>query len=289
MKQPNETLKKYESLISLIGVMATIIGLFICTVTISNRIDANVSNTNTNEININTVPDDPVEQKFFEAQRYYQAGDYGNAMRIYQEIQNDKAVAKSNIGYLYAHGLGVEQNTRVASEYYRQAYEMGYEQALHNYISINLISPYGYAKTLDALKYGYEQNDETAIRYLAAALCSKMPDLPTGKLRELADEFIALDEDTQLLTLKSILQFANSEIVLFADDNPPDNTDFVRYVKTTNTIIQREISGYVPLTDLETNETFIYAVNKTTEMYVYRKDNYSFYMGPYCPMDEFGE
>lgn len=289
MKKLNRLLKEYESLIALIGVVVTIISFFVCTVTISNRINANVSNTNANEINIDTVHNDLVEQKFYEAQNYYLSGDYGNAMRIYQEIQNKHATAKSNIGYLYAHGLGVEQDTRVASEYYRHAYEDGYEQALQNYISINLTAPYGYAKTLEALKYGYDKNNETAIRYLAAALCGKMPDLPMDELREMADEFMTIDEDIQLSKLKDILEFVNSEIVLLTNDNPPAETDFVKYVKTNYTTSNRKIISYSPVTDKDTNETFIVPINTMTEMNVYWKMNYSFYLGQCCPTDEFGK
>ena len=289
MKQFNELLKKYESFVTLAGIVVTIIGFFVCTTAISNTITANFSNVNTNEVNINGFPEESVEQRFFEAQTYYRAGDYGNAMRIYQEIQNEHAVAKSNIGYLYAYGLGVDQSTQIASEYYRQAYEMDYEQALHNYISINLTSPSGYAETLSALKYGYHQNDKTAILYLAAAFCGQMPDLPAEQLRKMADEFMTLDKNAQLLKLKDILQFVNSEIVLFVDDNPPKDTDFAKSVKTNNTITSCEIMGYNPITDSVTNETYIFAISTVTEMNVYMKENYSFYMGSYCPLDKFGE
>lgn len=288
MEQFNELLKKYESFVTLAGIIVTIIGFFVCTTAISNSITANFSNVNTNEVNINGLTEKSVEQQFYEAQTYYQAGDYGNAMRIYREIQNDHAVAMSNIGYLFAHGLGVVQSTLDASKYYRQAYEMGNEQALQNYISINLTAPAGYAETLEALKYGYDQNSKTAILYLASAFCGQMPDLPAEKLREMADEFVTFDEDTQLMKLKGILEFASSEIVLFAD-NPPDNTDFVRYERTKSTITNREIVSYRPITDSETGETFIKGINALTEMNVYRKDYYSFYMGSYCPLDQFGE
>lgn len=288
MEQLIEILNSYESLIQSIGIVVTIIGFIVGTNTISHSIRASFSNANINEVNINTATEDSVGQKMFEAQTYYRAGDYGNAMRIYQMIQNESAVAKSNIGFLYAHGLGVEQSTRIASEYYKKAYEMGCKQALQNYVSINLAMPFGYAKTLEALKYGYDQGDETAIRYLAACLRGKMPDVPSDELKKMADKFMSLNTDIQLRNLKSILQFVKSEIVFFPEGNLPENTEFVKYAKLmAQPVVNRKIIDYVPITDPETNETCIVPLNSTAKVYVYWKKEYSFYLGQYCPADEF--
>ena len=73
------------------------------------------------------------EKEFNAGLAALQRGHYATAYRAWIDIaQAGNLRAKSNIGYLYEHGLGVSQNYTKAMEWYHEAADAGLSEAQHN-------------------------------------------------------------------------------------------------------------------------------------------------------------
>ena len=287
--------EKFDATANFVGLVITILSIFIGAGVganiVAKNINANINNstnanTATSTVNVDTIAKKSVEEQLYAAQQLYDAEDYGVAMQIYQGIRNESSTAALNIGYLYSKGLGVEKNTSLASKYYKQAYEMGNELGLQNYISVNLTSPTGYGETLDALKYGYEQHNKTAIEYLSICSFGKMKDTTFSELKQMADSFMAYDTDEQLAKLKPLLKMAENEIEYYVEGKQPPNSEFSKYILLNNSAIKIFL-GYSPMIHAETDEMVIEQIYSVKETSAYRKDIYNFYLSGYFPADEF--
>jgi uncharacterized protein len=69
----------------------------------------------------------PVSADFSKAQEYYLLKDYVKAMEEYKKEDNPKAYYQ--IGYMYDHGEGVQQDTKEAAQWYTKAAEKGNAKA----------------------------------------------------------------------------------------------------------------------------------------------------------------
>ena len=97
-------------------------------------------------------------QNFEEGVEAYLAGNYLKAYRIWKPLaEKGGAVAMFNIGVLYAQGLGLERNDKIAFEWYRKSAEGGYAPAQFNFGT-------AYANGL-----GVEADDALAAKWWQAA------------------------------------------------------------------------------------------------------------------------
>ena len=102
---------------------------------------------------------EPVKQnqKLSKAQSFINLGMYSDAMDIYTALEKDELpVALNNMGYLYHKGLGVEQNTEKAIEYYKKASAYGSDLAINNLISLYY-------------EFDFNESKETLADYFCAA------------------------------------------------------------------------------------------------------------------------
>lgn len=144
--------------------------------------------------------------------------------------------------------------------YYKIGYNMGEQQGLINYLSINLAKPTSYAQTITALRYGHEENNAEVIRFLDLLMTGKMSPVSLGELRKSAGKFWALSEYEQKEKLDNYTLETNEYIEQLKDDKVPENTDFVTYQLTTingNEYLYKCIAGYVEVYDNETNEFYL--------------------------------
>lgn len=242
---------------SFIASIVTILGIFIGTNYINN-IANNIAATFTNNVNVNTEQKTMAEE-LYDAQNYVEQGMYESAMSIYQKWKNSSAEANINIGYLYSNGLGTEKDTEIAGMYYKIAYNMGEQQGLVNYLSINLAKPTSYAQTITALRCGYEENNEETIRFLDLLMTGKMSPDSSEELKKSAGKFWTLSEYEQKEKLDNYTLETNEYIEQLKDDKVPENTDFITYQLTTingNEYLYKCIAGYVEVYDNETKEFY---------------------------------
>ena len=71
--------------------------------------------------------------QFKEAAAAYQAGDYSQAFRLFQQFADrGDAMAQNNLGMLYAEGLGVAQDYQQAKAWWQKAANQGHAGAQYN-------------------------------------------------------------------------------------------------------------------------------------------------------------
>ncbi len=71
--------------------------------------------------------------RFKEAATAYQAGNYKQAFRLFQQFADrGDAVAQNNLGMLYAEGLGVAQDYQQAKAWWQKAANQGHAGAQYN-------------------------------------------------------------------------------------------------------------------------------------------------------------
>lgn len=195
-------------------------------------------------------------------------------------------IAKLNLGYLYAHGLGVEQDTEKASKNYKEAYEAGNYLGLQNYVSINLTAPISYKATLKALKYGYEHDNETAISYLSICYYDELRDTSDAEIKEMASAFLELDFDSQIEKLSELKEHLGSEVEFYEKGEQPHNTEFVLYESCEISGAKKIISEYITMNS-DTGEKIIVPVYSAEGKNAYRKIMYFFHMSEYFEKDKF--
>jgi TPR repeat protein len=72
----------------------------------------------------------PVQADFKTGLEAYRAGDYGAAMEAWKSLaEGGQAEAQYNVGLLYYHGHGVDQDREATVLWYRKAAEQGYRRA----------------------------------------------------------------------------------------------------------------------------------------------------------------
>jgi TPR repeat protein len=86
-----------------------------------------------NHASLSFAQSSETEKEFNAGLAALQRGHYATAYRSWIDIaQAGNLRAKSNIGYLYEHGLGVSQNYTKAMDWYLEAAEAGLAEAQHN-------------------------------------------------------------------------------------------------------------------------------------------------------------
>lgn len=297
MSKLTEIWKKHSDAIQLIASIATIISVFTVSSIAVNYINRSVENVNQSINAINSIGNSiiynyssPEEKNIYErlneAEDLFLAQEYGASKKIYQELLEENPIAKLNLGYLYAHGLDVEQDTEKASKYYREAYEAGNYLGLQNYVSINLTAPISYEATLEALKYGYEHGNQTAISYLSICYYGELRDTSDTEIKEMASEFLKLDFYSQVEKLSELKKHLGSEIVFYEKGEQPHNTEFVLYESCEISGVKKIISEYISM-ELDTGEKIIVPVYSSEGKDSYRKIMYFFHMSEYFEKDKF--
>ncbi len=252
------TTSKFEKInkwISLVASIATIIGVIFGSsyiYKIANNINASFANIN--NVNVNTESK-TMESELYEAQGYVAQGQYESAMKIYQKWQNSSAIANINIGYLYSNALGVEQDTEIAGTYYKKAHKMGDPRGLTNYLFINLAKPISYTQTITALRYGYDNENESTLKFLSLLITDSLESKYSNTTKTNADAFWNLDIQNQKeLLLKYTIENVDY-IEKLEDKDIPQDTDFTEYKLTTingSEYLYKAIAGYVEMYDNDT-------------------------------------
>ena len=253
--------------------------------------NASISNSVTNKDNViyyiyNTEEEKSLAEQLFAAENLYIQQKYNAADEIYISLLEKSDVANINHGYLYAHGFGVPQNTEKASEYYLKAYEMGNALGLKNYIAINIQHPVSYKATLEALEYGFNHDDETAISFLSVCSYGNLQNVSKEQLKIIAEDFLRLSNEDQVETLKSMKMNTTFEIVAIDNKELPVNGEFVSYQKIDVKWGKRTVIDYITQKDENANEVII-PVNSYDKTTTYCKTASSFYMAEYFEQDLF--
>jgi tetratricopeptide (TPR) repeat protein len=312
-------MKKLSDRADIIGIIASVLtilsvlaGMFVVNESIKNvtlqvsndiqtatgDINSNIQNAmtaiNKNEVSVSieagpTINDlqnnKPEQELLSEALLYVDAGRYDQAIAIYQNLIDKNATAKLNLGYMYAKGYGVIQDSSKASNYYRESYEEGLALGLHNYVSINLSAPFAYEETLEALKYGYAKGNETAIQYLSLCYYGELKDTTMDEHKALAGEFLQYDTEKQLSKLRELADGSNTEVIYLPEDQRPSNTEFTTYQRKDAQSVKKVVAGYTLRSDAQTQEKVVVPVYAADISYAYIKTNVCFYMSEYFLAD----
>lgn len=130
-------LKTFVSTLTIIG---TVVASSIATTEQINEVMVNfaarMSNYQSQTVNVNSVNDlsgSTVEEKLYQAEQSFDAGDYKEMMKIYSYNDTfDSAIRNNNYGYAYANGLYVDENLETASVYFDKAISAGLEAGFAN-------------------------------------------------------------------------------------------------------------------------------------------------------------
>lgn len=176
------------------------------------------------------------------AEEYYKTNDYLNAINIYNsETMNTNAIALSNLGYFYEHGVGVNKDIQRAKENYQKAKQLGNEKALDNWIICILNYPKSYGEVLECLKEGYDNNSQTTFEFIGKSMFLEKIDISD---RKKADEnvksFFECSEDRQM----EILEGTQYENYVRQEDFSGIESEFCTYKSRTE--ILKEVVDVVP-------------------------------------------
>jgi hypothetical protein len=133
-----------------------------------------------------------------DAEVYFFSGEYDKVKDLYNNIAlKDNPIALNNLGYLYSIDLAdyndaFDETLKLASQCYLLSYNSGCNVALDNWILLNLTYPKTYSELIQALKYGYENNNIIALKYLSYIING---DIKTAKSQEFIDEFESMTDD----------------------------------------------------------------------------------------------
>jgi len=191
-------------------------------------------------LNINTDIPLTVNKALVEAQDMYYSEKYTEALSLYQEFAKESGVASLNLGYMYSKGLGCKSDFKMACHYYKQAYSLGMEEGLDNYLAINFLYPNSFEDTLEALKYGVENNHMSAIKYAAFLETDMIFVTVNDEVCRSATSFLKQSLYSQLKVLETKNVETSSVIECIEVGSTPKNTEFKEY-----TYIEDTIKGYV--------------------------------------------
>ncbi|MFH1805512.1 MAG: tetratricopeptide repeat protein [Pseudomonadota bacterium] len=101
-----------------------------------------------------------------EGQQWYREAAYW----FREEAMEGEGISANNLGYLYAKGLGVPENTEIAAEWFREAAEKGSAAALYN-LGVCYLNGWGVqqdaARAVDLLQQACDGDDVSAASVLA--------------------------------------------------------------------------------------------------------------------------
>lgn len=195
-------------------------------------------------IYINYSSYNSIEECLEHAEKFYNQKQYDNVIKIYQhDYLSQNAIALNNLGYLYSKGLGVEKDDTEAKKYYLLAFEAGEKTGLSNYIVNNIISPHYLEDVLDALKLGYQYNEENTVRFVEAIIMDV--DLRKYKLNEVND-FFKLDDDTKIDILKKCM-YEEGRIEAYKRNFKEDRFHILY------TVPKKEVIGHQTITYIDEN------------------------------------
>lgn len=103
------------------------------------------------------------QRMFLDAETAYDFGDYSKALQLYDSLSYDGfAMAKMNIAYMTANGLGIEKNVVTAEKTYRELLNNGEESALIELVKLySSLRPCEYDLIIDLIGIGVDsQNPE---------------------------------------------------------------------------------------------------------------------------------
>lgn len=195
-------------------------------------------------INLNTNKPLTANAALVQAQDYFYSEKYYDALALYQEFSQDSKVAATNLGYMYSKGLGCDKDFKLACEYYKQAYTLGAEEGLDNYLAINFLSPVNLETTVEALKYGVNEKHSSAIKYAAFLQSGELFTVSNEQVLQIARQFFENSSYEQLKILESKKIETSQETELFAQDVMPENSEFKEYV-LIGPSARRFISRYI--------------------------------------------
>lgn len=110
------------------------------------------------------------------AEKYYLINNYIETIHIYNmEKLNTNAIALSNLGYMYEHGLGYGKDIEKAREYYQKANCLGNKTAMENYVLFTIKYPISFDNLLRVLRGGFEEESEVAYNFIATYLDDPNP------------------------------------------------------------------------------------------------------------------
>lgn len=191
-------------------------------------------------LNINTDIPLTVNKALVEAQDMYYSEKYTEALSLYQEFAKESGVASLNLGYMYSKGLGCKSDFKMACHYYKQAYSLGMEEGLDNYLAVNLLYPNSYEDTLEALRFGVEKNHTLAIRYVAFLESDMLFTSVNDNVYEYARTFLKQSLYNQLEMLEEKSVEISQKIEYIEKGNVVENSDFKKYSHLNETI-----KGYI--------------------------------------------
>lgn len=191
-------------------------------------------------LNINTDIPLTVNKALVEAQDMYYSEKYTEALSLYQEFVSESGIASLNLGYMYSKGLGCKRDFEMACQYYKQAYSLGIEEGLDNYLAVNLLYPNSYEDTLEALRFGVENKHTSAIRYVAFLESDMLFTSVNDNVYEYAGTFLKQSLYNQLEMLEGKSVEISQKIEYIEKGNVVENSDFKKYSHLNETI-----KGYI--------------------------------------------
>lgn len=207
------------------------------------------------------------DEMLIKAEEYYKTEDYLKAIGIYNSDKLDtNAIALSNLGYFYEHGIGVNRDIQKAKENYQKAKQLGNEKALDNWISCILNYPESYDEILVCLKEGYDNNSQVAFEFIAKSMSAGQMDLSEKReVKENVKSFFEFPEEQQ----KRVFEDTQYENYVRQEDFSGIKSIFCRYKARVKTF--KEIIGIVPYEFItDTGEK----INTTEPIYLNRQITY---------------
>lgn len=132
------------------------------------------------------------------AKFYYTAGDLEGVVRIYGNSKlSNNPIALTNLGYLYANGIYFSPNLEIAENYYNQAIELGFDQAMCNKVAmyINNMLP----DTITVLNDAFIRRNEKVASFVSSNYYINKADINMAMYYQ----FYCLDTEEKLRELES--------------------------------------------------------------------------------------
>lgn len=151
---------------------------------------------------------------------------YEDAAEIYlklllQEPENN--VALCNLGYVYACGLDTDIDINEARKYYAKAMLNGSDQALRNWIAMELYNDISVDEYFKFIWYGIKIGDKPICRFIAGSM-QEDPDPDT-------DAAITFCQNLDEIPLDAIFAWEDSGLIKVY--STPTNTNIVQYTKVS--------------------------------------------------------
>lgn len=202
-------------------------------------------------LNIGTETALTPNKALVEAQDMYYSEKYTEAISLYQEFATKSGIASLNLGYMYSKGLGCKRDFEMACQYYKQAYSLGIEDGLDNYLAVNLLYPNSYEDTLEALRFGVENNHISSIKHVAFLETDIIFATVNDEVRGYATNFLKKSAYSQTQVLKTKEVVSNRLVDYYEKGIVKTNSEFREYIYIDDTL-QTYIGHYTSVfTDID--------------------------------------